>query len=86
MLYASEQAERGKPGQHLLKTAHMHVDLLRTTWAREGAKAVCLKHGVTTAAATVQPLFNRVAMRFLSQQYTQPSQFEMPNGTRNGCR
>jgi hypothetical protein len=83
---AAEQAASGQFGQHLATRASMLQYSLRKAWTKSGAKLVCLQDDLSDGYADARQLIDPIVRRLLASEYPAPSQFEVPEGTSNGCR
>jgi hypothetical protein len=59
-------------------------DKIQEAWQAPGVRFVCLNDN--TNNTTYLPEINRQTVQFLSAQYPEPSEFELPDGVTNACR
>lgn len=83
---AADQAAAGHFGPHLTTRASMLKYSLQKAWTKPGAKVVCLQDDLNDAYADARQLIDPIVRRFLASEHPVPSQFELPQGTSNGCR
>lgn len=84
---ANVAAESGDLGTQLQQRVKTYERTLQATWSKHGQKVLCFQDDLGDAYAAARQLADPVIKRkrLMAQRYPRASQFELPEGTSNGC-
>lgn len=74
------------PALGLRSAARSLLRVLQEDFKRKGSKVVCMQDDLPDEYSAARQLIDPVVRGFLARKYSEPSQYELPEGVTNGCR